>query len=415
MQHQETARSAGESPPVPAGIARSLVTLCAVTAGCSAANIYYAQPLLHEIAESFRVGNGSVSLIVTMGTIGYTVGMVLLVPLGDVVSRRRLAVGLLCVVAAFQAVSALAPSLAVLLPAALGAAVASIVSPLMVSFAATVAAPGERGRVTGAVMSGVLLGVLFARTAGALIAQFLGWRAVYALAAVVALALAFFLRRALPEVPALDSVGYARLLRSVPMLLREEPALRLRSMYGFVCLAAFNALWTCVGLLLASPPYSYSTGVIGLFGVTGVIGALGARITGRLADRGGERWVTGALLVVVAASWGLMALDGGRWLWALAAGAVALDFGIQGMQVTNLSVIYQVRPEARSRSTTAYLTVYFAGGIAGSAAAGAAYAAGGWYGVCVTGGAFAGVALLLWASLLVAGIARRRRGARGQP
>lgn len=377
------------------GIPSALATLCAVTAGFSAANIYYAQPLLTAIAAAFHVGSGTVSLVVTAGTVGYTLGMALLVPLGDVVDRRRLVVRLLVVVGVFQSVSALSPTLSTLVAAALVVATASVVSPLMVSFAATLAAPEERGRVTGKVMSGVLIGVLLARMAGGVIASLAGWRTVYLIAAGLVLVLAAVLRRALPEVRPQARVSYRRLLRSVPALLREEPLLRLRCVYGFVSLAGFNALWTSISFRLAAPPYSFGSALIGLFGLAGAVGAVAARVTGRLADRRLDRAATVGLLLTVLASWGLMDLRGGGLLWALIAGVVLLDFGVQGMQVVNLSVIYRVRPEARSRITTAYMTLYFLGGVAGSAASGALYPRYGWTGVCVLGASLAGLALLL--------------------
>ncbi len=393
--HPSPPPTATAATAAPAGISSGLATLCAVTAGFSAANIYYAQPLLTAIASEFHVGSGTVSLVVTAGTVGYTLGMSLLVPLGDIVDRRRLVVRLLMVVAAFQVVSAVSPTLPVLVGAALVVATASVVSPLMVSFAATLAAPEERGRVTGKVMSGVLIGVLLARMVGGLIASLAGWRTVYLVAAVLVLVLSFVLRRALPVVAPQASVSYPQLLRSVPALLRQEPTLRLRCAYGFVSLAGFNALWTSISFRLAAPPYSYGAALIGLFGLAGAVGAVAARVTGRLADRQLDQMATVSLLLTVAASWGLMALHGGGLLWTLIVGVVLLDFGVQGMQVVNLSVIYRLRPEARSRITTAYMTLYFLGGVAGSAASGAVYPHYGWTGVCLLGASLAGVALLM--------------------
>lgn len=386
----------GPAGPIGAGISRALVTLCATAAGFSAANIYYAQPLSDELSRYFRVGSGPASLVVTAGTVGYTVGMALLVPLGDVVDRRRLVVRMLALVAVFQAVSAAAPSLGVLIPAALIVGIGSVVSPLMVAFAGTLASADQRGRVTGRMMSGVLLGVLLARTVGGLIAQLAGWRTVYAAAAVFVAVLAVVLRRALPAVEPLERVPYPRLLKSVLVLMREEPLLRLRCAYGFLSLAGFNALWTSIAFLLAARPYAYGEAVIGLFGIVGAVGAMAARLVGRLADRGLEHGSTALLLVAILAGWGAMALHRGGWLAALLIGVVVVDFGVQGMQVLNLSVLFRLRPEARSRITTAYLTMYFLGGVAGSAASAAAYGAWGWTAVCAVGAACAALALLIW-------------------
>jgi predicted MFS family arabinose efflux permease len=273
----------------------------------------------------------------------------------------------------------------------------AVAGPVLVPFAATLAAPHQRGRVTGSVMSGVLLGVLLSRVAGGLIAQAAGWRSVYALAAVLTLALAFVLFRVLPDPPAAGQLSYRALLRSIGTLLREEPVLRLRAAFGFLGFGAFTILWTSVAFLLASPPYSFGQAVIGLFGLAGAAGAAAARITGRLTDRGRDRLATGVALGAVLAGWGLMSAGGGHQLAALIVGILVLDLGVQGAHVTNLAVIYRRRPEARSRLTTAYMVSVFLGGVAGSAASGAAYAAGGWMAVTSTGAAFTGAAIVLWA------------------
>ncbi|WP_327067220.1 MFS transporter [Kitasatospora sp. NBC_01250] len=407
-QNQTRGARAAEVTPPAAGISKGMVTLFAATAGLSAANTYYAQPLLTSIAQTFHVGSGAASWVVTAGPIGYALGLAFLVPLGDMVNRRKLVVAMLGVVAVFQLLAAAAPSLGVLIVAEIVAAVVSTVSPLMVSFAANLAAPEQRGRVTGSVMSGVLLGVLLARTAGGVIAEFGGWRLVYVVDAVVVAVLAIALLKLLPSSQAAgEKLGYGKLLGSAVSLLREEKVLRLRTAYGFFSQAGFQVLWTSLAFLLAKSPYHYNEGVIGLFGFAGLVGAIAARLVGRLADRGKESVATGLLLSSVLISWGLMVLHGGSWLIAILAGIVVLDFGVQGMQVMNLSIIYRLRPEARSRLTTAYMTLYLVGGIAGSAGSGWAYASYGWTGVSVIGAVFAGLALLMWVAAEAASKQRR--------
>lgn len=391
------------------GLSKGMVTLFAVAAGLAVANIYYAQPLLTSIASSFHVGSGIASLIVTAGQIGYALGLSLLVPLGDVVNRRRLVVTLLLVVAAAQAVSAVAPSIAVLVVAAAVLSFNAVVAPILVAFAATLAATEERGRVTGRMMGGVLMGVLLARTGGGLVAQWGGgWRTVYAVAAVLMLVLAATLYRQLPYLQPAERLRYPALLGSVVKIMLEEPLLRLRCAYGFLTFAGFTAFWTSYAFLLAAPPYSYREALIGLFGLVGVVGVLAARVTGRFTDHGREGVATAGLLGAILLSWVFLAVDDGRWLPGLVLGVVILDLGVQGMQVTNLSVIYRRRPEARSRITTAYMTVYFLGGFVGAGASGAAYAVSGWSTVCLVGAGFAALALLLHVASELVG--RRFRG-----
>lgn len=380
------------------GLPSSMVMLFSIAAGIAVANIYYAQPLLKAIATEFGVGSGTASLIVTATTAGYTAGLAFVVPLGDVIARRPLVVTLLLITAVVLGACAAAPTIPILIGLSVVLAVSAVVAPLLVSFAATLAAPNQRGRVTGQVMSGVLMGVLLARTGGGLVAQWGGgWRTVYAVAAVLMLILAGVLTRTLPDVPlAKPRLSYLPLLRSVVAIVREEPILRLRCVYGFICFAGFSAFWTSLAFLLAKPPYGYNEAVIGLFGLLGAVGAYAARVTGRLVDAGRDQLVAGILLTTILVSWGLLALHGGGWLVALIVAVITLDLGVQGMQVTNLSVVYRIRPDARSRITMAYMTTYFLGGIAGSIASGAVYAAYGWSGVCVAGAALAFLALLIW-------------------
>lgn len=379
------------------GLPDRLVTVFAVAAGMAVANIYYAHPLLTSIASAFGVGSTAASLVVTASTAGYTVGLALLVPLGDTVNRRRLLVALLLVTAAGQAASAAAPSVAALVVLSGLMAVTAVGAPLLVAFAAALARPEQRGLVTGRMLSGVLLGVLLARTGAGLLAQWTGsWRSVFAVAAVGMVVLAVLLWRLLPDLEPAERLGYPTLLRSVARVVAEEPLLRLRCVYGFLTFASFSVFWTSAAFLLAAPPYAYGEALIGAFGLLGAAGALAARFMGPLVDRGRDELASTLLYVANLAAWGLLALDGGRLLVCLVLGVLLLDFGVQGAQVTNLGVLYRLRPEARSRITMAYMTAYFLGGAAGSALSGAVHSAAGWAGVCAAGGGLAALVLVLW-------------------
>lgn len=380
-----------------AGLSKKMTLLFSVAAGIAVANLYYAQPLLTAIAKSFGLGTGTASLLATVGQVGYTVGLALLVPLADVVNRRRLLGVLLTVTAVALGASAVAPGFAVLVAAAAVLSTAAVAGPVLVPFAATLAEPRQRGAVTGSVMSGVLMGVLLSRTAGGLLAQVGGWRAVYATAAVLTAGLALVLRRVLPDLPPAEHLGYGALLRSVVRLVREERVLRQRMVFGFLGFGAFSVLWTSVAFQLARPPYSFGEAAIGLLGLAGAAGAAAAKVTGRAADAGRDRLVSGLMFATMLGAWVLLGLNGGQWLAALVVGVVVLDLAVQGAHVTNLAVALRLRPQARSRITTAYMSSVFLGGVAGSAASGAAFAAGGWTAVALTGAAFSGLALAVWA------------------
>jgi predicted MFS family arabinose efflux permease len=382
---------------------RRLVLLLAVACGAAVANLYYAQPLLDTIAGDLGVSAGAAGLLVTASQIA--VGLVLLVPLGDLLDRRRMVSRLLVVTAAGLAVAAAAPSFAVLALAIGVIGVTSVVAQVLVPLAGTLAADHERGRVVGNVMSGLLLGILLARTASGLIAEVGGWRLVYAIAAGLMLVLSAVLARMLPSTPRATDLSYGPLLRSVARLVRTEPTLRRRMGYGALGMASFSGLWTAIAFLLSADPYNYGEGTIGLFGLAGLVGAGAAQGAGRLADRGHAHGATGAFLVAIAVSWGLLAL-GGTSLAALIAGVVLLDLGIQGQHILNQSTIYALRGDARSRVTTAYMASNFLVGALGSAGASVAWSAGGWGAVCALGVGLAVLGLLGWTYEHVA--ARRR-------
>ncbi|WP_320669397.1 MFS transporter [Patulibacter defluvii] len=378
---------------------RGLVLLLAATCGASVASIYYVQPLLDTLASKLDVSDGTAGLLVTAAQVGYLVGLVLLVPLGDLLERRSLISRVLALSALTLLACAAAPSFAVLAAVLVVVGLTSTVAQVVVPLSSTLAAPYERGQVVGTVMSGLLMGILLARTLSGLLAEIGGWRLVFAVPAVALLLLSLLLWRRLPTVPPTETLRYPQLLASVARLVREEPQLAQRMAMGALHMGGFSALWTAIAFLLAREPYGYGDGTIGLFGLAGLVGAMVAPMAGRLADRGHGQVANTAFLVLVALSWGLLEL-GGSVLVALIAGIVLFDLGIQGAQISNQSAVYALRPEARSRITTAYMTAVFVGAVVGSAAAAAVYSAAGWDGVCALGAGMALTGLGFW--LLVA-------------
>ncbi len=375
----------------------ALVLIMATATGAAVANLYYAQPLLDTIGRAFGIATHTAGLIVTMTQIGYALGLMFLVPLGDLMERRRLVVTVTVFTSAALAFAAFAPGIGWFITASLIIGVSSVVAQILVPYAAHLAPDHLRGRVVGRVMSGLLIGILLARTVSGVLSDAFGWRSVYWLAAALMLVQAAVLARALPRDEPVERMGYAALLRSVLQLVRDEPVLRRRIVYGALVFATFSALWTALPFLLARPPYGYGDGVIGAFGLLGVAGAATASLAGHLHDRGATRRATGMFLAVLLASFVVMGTFSTS-LVALAIGIVLLDAGVQGTQILNQSAIYQLRPEARSRLTTAYMTCYFAGGAAGSAGAAFAFAAAGWRGVAALGMSLPGLALLYWAT-----------------
>jgi predicted MFS family arabinose efflux permease len=372
-----------------------MVLLLAAACGAAVANNYYAQPLLHTIAIAFGVSEATAGLLVTAGQAGYAVGLALLVPLGDLLERRRLIARMLVLTAVAQTLAAASPTFAVLASALALVGVTSVVAQIIVPMAASLATDNERGQVVGKVMSGLIIGILLARTVSGLIASVAGWRPVYVMAAAAMLLLAAVLYRALPEVEPSERISYRALLRSVLDLVREEPVLRQRMGLGAASLGCFSILWTPIAFLLSGPPYHYGTALIGLFGLAGLAGAAAAPAAGRLADRGRGRYATLGAIVILLGSWSLLDL-GAHSLAALIAGTIALDLGVQALHISNQSAIYALRPQARSRLNTAYMVAYFLGGAVLSAASSLVYSAAGWNGICALGAFTAAAALGFW-------------------
>lgn len=384
-------RSTEESTPT---LTRGLVILLAVATGISVANNYYAQPLLASIRSDFHAGSAVAGLIVTFSQVGYAAGLVFLVPLGDVTERRHLVVVMSLVCTAGLVGAAVSPVLAVMFVAMVVVGSTSVVAQVLVALTASMASDEDRGRMVGSVMSGLLLGILLARTAAGYVAQASSWRVVYLVAAGLMLLLSLVIWIRLPRDLATERLKYVDVLKSVIELVRTEPTLRRRSVYGLLSFGVFSVLWTSLAFLLSSAPYHYNTGTIGLFGLAGAAGAAMASIAGRLADRGQQVKVTilTALAMVVAF------VD--MWLvphvlGALIAGIILLDLGCQGIHVSNQSEIYRLASTARSRVNSAYMTCYFVGGTLGSVGSAICYSAGGWPAVCALGVAFGAAAFLI--------------------
>jgi predicted MFS family arabinose efflux permease len=389
---------AASADPGPGAVSRRLVATLAIATGVAVASLYYAQPLLDLIAVGFGVSVGTAGLLVAITQLGYLVGIVLLVPLGDLLERRRLITACFALAAVAAAACAVAPTIAVLAAALAGLGALAAVAQILVPLASSLAAPQERGQVVGTVMSGLLIGILGARVVSGLVAELVGWRGVYALAALLLAALAVLLTRSLPPAPPpLVDTSYRATLGSVVVLVREEPVLRQRMGITVLNFASFAILWTSLTFLLSAQPFDYSEAVIGLFGIAGIAGAAVAPLSGRLADRGHARLALTVFLLLAATSWGLLAL-GRSHLLALIVGIVIFDMAAQGAHINNQAAVYALRPEARSRLTTALICASFVGMVIGSTLASIAYEAGGWMEVCAIGAGLSAAAAVIWAA-----------------
>jgi predicted MFS family arabinose efflux permease len=400
MERVEIGESAGRPRE---GMSRTTTLVFAVAAGLSVANIYYAQPLLDAMADDFGIPPAAIGLVVTLTQIGYALGLIFIVPLGDLLDRRRLIVVQGILSAAALVAAATARTEAVLFAGMVMVGLAAVVVQVLVAFAATLALPSERGKAVGTVTSGVVIGILAARFVAGSLADLGGWRAVYLASAALTFAMAGVLFRILPgHLPSESSDSYLVTLQSLPRLFLREPMLLVRGMLALFIFAAFSTFWTALVLPLSAPPFSLSHGQIGLFGLVGVAGAAAAGSAGRLADRGLGQWTTGLSLTLLIASWGLIALLPVS-MPALVTGVVLLDLAVQAVHVTNQSIIFALHPEARSRLVGGYMVFYSIGSAIGAIASTTAYAHAGWIGVSIAGAAFSAAALVVWASTRHAG------------
>ena len=393
----------------PAGISTRLAVLLAIASGVAVANIYYAQPLLGQIGRDLGVGPAGLGLVTTVTQAGYFLGLILIVPLGDLINRRLLIVAG-CVIAAAALISvAVSPGPQMFLIASGVVGVASVVQQVINAYAAALSSPEMRGRILGIVTSGVVFGVLLARTVSGVLADVLDWRSVYVFSAILMLGLALVLARVLPPENTRSAVPYGRLVTSVVTLTLHERVFRVRALITLLIFAGFGALWGSMALPLTTAPWHLSTTEVGLFGLVGAAGAVGAARAGALADRGRAQWVTGITLVLFAISWAPIA-----WLpnslIVLIIGIVVLNLAGQAISVTNQLLIVEIDPTASSQLIGGN-TVYYAIGTGGGAiAATTVYSAWGWVAVCILGAGLSTLALLIWAGDRIS--AKPRRTAR---
>ncbi|QKZ06125.1 MFS transporter [Pseudomonas eucalypticola] len=386
-------------------LSSALILLMAIATGLTVASNYYAQPLLHTIAQHLGLSTATAGTIVITAQLSYGAGLFLLVPLGDLLEQRKLIVGMTLLSAVGLLISAFAPSLPVLLLGTAMTGLFSVVAQVLVPMAASLANPERRGRVVGTLMSGLLLGILLARTVAGLVSSLADWRAIYLLAATLLTVCAIALGCSLPRRQQSAGLTYPQLLGSVLALFVEEPVLRLRAILGLLSFCLFGLFWTPLAFLLAAPPYGYSDAVIGLFGLAGAAGALAANAAGRLADRGKGHLATLGGLVAQLAAWLILAFAD-HSLAALLVGVLVLDLAVQLLHVSNQNAVYALRPEARNRLNAGYITCYFIGGALGSTLGAQLYERLGWMGIVGAGVVISLVAMGIWLTRETAGNVR---------
>jgi predicted MFS family arabinose efflux permease len=365
-------------------LSRGLLLIMATASGVAVANIYYNQPLLAAMARSMHVTQHEAGYVATATQLGYALGMPLFIPLGDFVQRRKLVSFLFVGVAAALLLSAAAHSLLWLTAASFLVGLTAVIAQILIPFAADLSSPGQQGRTIGTILSGVLLGILLARTVSGVVAAHFGWRTMYYLASGLVLIFAVLLGAKLPHVDRPSPASYRESILEIWQTVLRSAKLRQVCFIAGMFFASFSAFWTTLVFLLESPPYHYGSQAAGLFGLIGAVGAAVAPIAGRLSDERSPRFVVQIAIGLVVLAFVLFWF-GTRSLSALIAGVIVLDAGIQAAQVANQSRVFGLAPHARNRVNTIYMIGYFSGGAIGSLAGSWAWAGWGWQGVCVVG------------------------------
>ncbi len=374
-----------------------VLLLMAVATGLCVGGNYFNQPLLDSIAEALDTSRSAAASTVTVAQVAYALGLLFLVPLGDMFPQRRLAVMLMLAAAAGQGLSGFAPNIGVLVVGTAIAGLFSVAAQVLVPFAATLATPESRGRAVGTVMSGLLVGILVARSVAGILAE-LGdsWTTVYRVSTVAMVIVALALWRVLPATPPVVRQGYGSTLRSLGTLIVTHPRLRTRTLLGGLGFASVGALFSTMAFLLSDPPFGLDDLQIGLVGLAGVAGAFAATAAGRLVDRGYGPPTTAVGVVTLVASWAALAAGGSSLVWFVV-GMLVVDLALNLVHITNQNIVYALDPDARSRVNSVYMTGYFVGAASGSALGTMAWSVGGWTAVCVLGVGLAALAGVVWA------------------
>jgi predicted MFS family arabinose efflux permease len=361
----------------------STLYIMTISTGLIVANLYYNQPLLDEMARTFHVSAAKVGQVSWATQIGYAAGMFFLAPLADMVRRKQLMMAIFGFIVLSLLITAASSSINILVCFSFILGAASLIPQILVPMAAHLARPEERGKKIGFIMSGLLIGILLSRTFSGIMGEYFGWRSVFYVAAGLMLITWLVLWLFLPEVEPDYGGTYGSLMASLIDLIKNEPRLRVAALRGALCFACFSAFWSTIVFLLKAN-FNLGSDVAGEFGLAGAAGAIAAGLMGRLSDKMDAYKLSGATILLILISFGIFYLSA-HSLWGLVFGVIVLDAGVQATHISNQSIIFALRPEARNRINTIYMVTYFLGGTAGTLIATLIWKNYHWNGVCAIG------------------------------
>ena len=381
----------------PKEVSTFLIIMLAVASGMAVGNLYWAQPLLAQITNSFGIGTAQGGFLIMATQIGYALGLFFIVPLGDVLHRRKLIFTMMILsILALIAVS-MAPSFAVLAFSLACLGLVTISGQIIMPLTGDISSPTERGKNVGIISGGITIGILTARTISGLVADIFDWRAIYLFAAAINLILAFIIVRMIPETPDRVKIPYPSLIRDVFHTLHTTPTLIPLMMiaacsFGIV----FNIFWTSITFLLSSEPFGYSTFQIGLVSLTAITGALAAMKVGSLQDRGLGVKATGVFLCITLACIILADIFAESSVVVLVVLAAVYSLGNQSVSILNQSRLFSLNPEKRSRLNTCFVVNNFIFCGIGSTLASVLWNLGGWHAVMTGAAITLIIALAIW-------------------
>lgn len=367
-------------------LATSVIVVLAVCCGFSVANVYYAQPLLNAIATSFHIHPSVVGGLITATHIGSAIALFCVVPLGDVMNRKRLIKLLIVLLITVLIIVGLSQNLPLLLLGMFGVGLlGTAITQGLIAYAATLAKPAEQGHVIGLVQSGVLVGLLMARTLAGIITDLIDWRAVYLLSAFFSVLMLILIWHILPEAPQnAKKLHLQQLIKSMFDFLFNQRILQVRGIIGAFVFAVLSIFWTALVLPLSLPPFEMSHTQVGAFGLVGVVGVIATARIGAYIDRGFGQKATAVAFIILMMAWIPLACLSFS-IWALILGIVLLDLAAQAIHVINQNMILNIEPEASSRLIGCYMLFYSAGSGLGAISSTITYAVAGWFGVCILG------------------------------
>lgn len=398
------ARDASPQPashPKATPVSGWLILFLATACGLIVANLYYSQPLVGPISADLGLSPRAAGVIVTMTQVGYGIGLLLIVPLGDLFENRKLVISVIALGALAMLASAFAATPGLFLAAALFIGIGSVSVQILVPYAAHLASDENRGRVVGNVMSGLMFGIMLSRPVSSFLTELTNWRVIFFVSTGIMVVLMVAVRLVLPVSRPKTKPRYFELLGSMARLMITSRVLRRRALYQASLFATFSLFWTTVPLLLAGPDFNMSQAGIALFALAGAAGAIAAPIGGRMADRGWMRPATAIAMASVPVALMLTHLGTMGSLFSLVvlvAGAVMLDFGLTCNMVLGQRAIFSLGAAYRNRINGVYMATFFAAGAVGSAVGGWAYAHGGWMWATAIGMVFPALGLLYYLS-----------------